>query len=278
MFLVIPPQIWVERTLAGVPFDSYWQFWGTVFTLVPYPRGNLSWHHLWFLPYILTFSLGGLPLFVFLRGPSGHAFVERLVRLCARPLGVYLLALPSVAVAFFLGPRWPVTMNLISDWANLASSLLSFQFGYVVSSSAHFLALVERRRHEFLCVAAGWAVLVFAIRLDSPARLSGQGRLLAFSVIDSYFAFTMILALVGWSRARFNRPSALLRAANEAVYPFYIVHQTVTVLLGYAWLGWIAPFPLKFAALLAGTFAGSWVFYEAVRRHPLTRVLFGMKA
>jgi hypothetical protein len=35
---------------------------------------------------------------------------------------------------------------------------------------------------------------------------------------------------------------------------------------------------VKFAALLAGTFAGSWVFYEAARRHPLTRVLFGMKA
>ncbi len=85
-----------------------------------------------------------------------------------------------------------------------------------------------------------------------------------FSLVDCYVAFTMILALVGWSRAALNRDSTVLRRANEAVCPFYIVHQTITVLLGYAWIGWRAPFAVKFAALFAGTFLGSWRFYEAV--------------
>jgi hypothetical protein len=50
--------------------------------------------------------------------------------------------------------------------------------------------------------------------------------------------------------------SRALRYANTAVYPFYIVRQTITILLGYAWLGWHASFAVRFPALFAGTFLG----------------------
>ncbi len=57
MFVIVPPQVYVERVVAGEHYSSYFDFWGTVFKLVPYPKGNLSWHHLWFLPYILTWLI-----------------------------------------------------------------------------------------------------------------------------------------------------------------------------------------------------------------------------
>jgi surface polysaccharide O-acyltransferase-like enzyme len=121
-------------------------------------------------------------------------------------------------------------------------------------------------------------ILFYAIRL-SPlvGKLPGVARLVIFVAVDSYFGLGVILALVGWSRAKLNRNSAALRYANSAVYPFYIVHQTITILLGYAWLGWNAPFAIKFPALFAGTFLGSWLCFELVRRTPVIRVLFGMK-
>ena len=85
--------------------------------------------------------------------------------------------------------------------------------------------------------------------------------------MDSYFGLAVILALVGWSRAKLNRDSAALRYANTAVYPFYIVHQTITILLGYAWLGWDVPFAVKFPALFAGTFLGSWTLLRGCAPH-----------
>ncbi len=54
-------------------------------------------------------------------------------------------------------------------------------------------------------------------------------------------------------------------------------YQTITILLGYAWLGWNVPFAVKFPALFAGTFLGSWFCYEAVRPTRVMRVLFGLK-
>jgi hypothetical protein len=279
MLVVIPPQIYVERMLAGWHYGNYFEFWQTVFTGVPYPRGNLSWHHLWFLPYILTYSVIGLPLFAVFRSRPGRDVVDALVRLCEIRGFIYLIAVPNIMVAWFLGPRWPSTMNLVSDWANFTGYLLMFLWGFVLCSSPRFLDLVERRRRECLVVGAGLTVLLFAAHpgplLDGLAL---PLRRFLWELINACFSTAMILTLLGWSRALLNRESAVLRWATAAVYPFYIVHQTITVLLGYWWLGWNAPIALKLPALMAGTILGSRICFEVFRRTRFTRLLFGMKA
>ena len=278
MLVVIPPQIYVERVLAGGHYSSYLAFWQTVFTSGSYPRGNLSWHHLWFLPYILTFCVIALPLFAFLRSRAGRVAVDGLVRWCEIPGLIYLIAVPNLIVAWFLGPRWPSTMNLVSDWANFTSYFLTFLWGFLVCSSPQFIDLIERRRREYSIAATLMTLLLFAAH-PGPllAALPPQPRRFAWELISALLSVAMILALVGWSRARLNRDSTALRWATTAVYPFYIAHQTITVLLGYWWLGWNAPIAVKFPALVAGTILGSWLCFEAVRRTRVTRVLFGMK-
>jgi hypothetical protein len=279
MFVIVPPQTYVERILAGWHYASYFGFWATIFTFAPYPRGNLSWHHLWFLPYLLTFSVLGLPILALLRGRRGSAFVDHLARLCELPGVIYLLNIPNIAAAIILGPHWPRTDSLTADWAYFTRWLLAFLLGFIVCGSDRFLGLVEHRRREFLWVAGTMVILVYAVRIGGTlAALSVQKRFWVTTVVDSYFAMAMIFALVGWSRVKLNRDSIALRWANSAVYPFYIVHQTITILLGYAWRGWPVPFAIKFPMLFAGTFLGSWVLYEGVRRTRGTRVLFGMKA
>jgi surface polysaccharide O-acyltransferase-like enzyme len=52
MFVVVPPQIYYEHILD---YNSYWEFYKTVFQFVPYPRGSFSWHHLWFILYLFLF-------------------------------------------------------------------------------------------------------------------------------------------------------------------------------------------------------------------------------
>jgi surface polysaccharide O-acyltransferase-like enzyme len=278
MFVIIPPQIYVERVMAGWHYTSYWAFWGTTFTTGAYPKGNLSWHHLWFLPYILTYSLLGLPLFAALRTRAGRAWSDGLARLCDRPGFIYLLNLPNIAVGLWLGPHWPTTHNLTSDWADFTGSLITFLWGFIICGNPRFLDLIERRRREFLYVALGMTVLFYGRSLPQVLPNASHFQwLILNNLIDAYFGMAMILSLVGWGRALLNQDSAALRYATAAVYPFYITHQTITILLGYAWLGWNVPFVLKFPALFGGTLLGSWLIYEAVRRHPLSRLLFGMK-
>ncbi|NLT49891.1 MAG: acyltransferase family protein, partial [Ignavibacteria bacterium] len=74
MLVIVPPQIYFER-IAN--FTSYWDFYKTVFAFIPYPDGgSLSWHHMWFVLYLLLYSILALPLLSFLRKNSEGKFVN----------------------------------------------------------------------------------------------------------------------------------------------------------------------------------------------------------
>jgi surface polysaccharide O-acyltransferase-like enzyme len=69
-----------------------------------------------------------------------------------------------------------------------------------------------------------------------------------------------------------------LKYTNEAVLPFYILHQTVVLSLSYFVVQWAIPDGLKFMTILVGSLAASVGLYEClVRRSNLMRVLFGMR-
>jgi hypothetical protein len=50
MLLIVPPQIYFERLFRGQWDGGYLQFFfERVLQFQPYPEGNFSWHHLWFI-------------------------------------------------------------------------------------------------------------------------------------------------------------------------------------------------------------------------------------
>jgi glucans biosynthesis protein C len=271
MLVVVPPQIYFERLTRGQFHGSYLEFWPTVLRGVPYPEGNTSWHHLWFVAYILVYSLLGIPLFMLLKSDRGRKAIHRLAGFLELPGAIYLVNIPNLMVAWLLGPHWPATNNLVADWANFTGSLLTFLWGFTICGSGRFLSLIERKRREFLVFACVMTVVFYAAPFLPVDRLT-RGVL-----IDSYFALGWILTAVGWSRAKLNRPSRALAYATEAVYPFYIFHQTITVTVAYYMIPWSAPVAVKFPLLAAGTFGGSWLAFEILRRIPPARVLIGLK-
>ncbi len=273
MFVVVPPQIYFERLWRGQFTGSYASFYPRVFDFVPYPQGNFSWHHLWFVAYLFVFVTAGLPVLWWLRTAPGQRLIDRLAALLERhPWTLYLVGCPSVAVAMLLGPRWPTTNNLTSDWANLIGSFVTFLWGFVLCSRRSMLDLLERRRHELLAGAATVAIIFFTLRATrTPLPLFGR------ALLTSYYGFFWILMLVAWFRRYLNRPSPWLSYANEAVYPFYIAHQTIIVAAGFFLIQQPWGIGPKLLAAMAAAFFGSWAVYELARRTAITRLLFGMK-
>ncbi|MBI4905542.1 MAG: acyltransferase family protein [Acidobacteria bacterium] len=268
MLAVVPPQIYFERLYRHQFNGSYFEFWPSVLNGVPYPQGNTSWHHLWFVVYILVFSVLCIPIFVALKSAAGRRAVDALAGFCEKPGAVYLINIPNIIVALVLSPHWPTTHNLVADWANLTGSLLTFLWGFVICGSGRFLDLITRRRREYLIFALAMTVVFYTVhRADLLSRI----------LVDSYFTLGWILTAIGYSRAYLNRESAFLTYATEAVYPFYIAHQTVTVAIAYYMVPWNAPISVKLPLLALGTFLGSWMVFEIVKRTALTRLLFGLR-
>ena len=75
-----------------------------------------------------------------------------------------------------------------------------------------------------------------------------------------------------------NFTNRVLQYANEAAYPFYILHQTVIIIIGYFVVRWNVNLWLKYGVIAIGALVMTLLLYEVcVRRTKVTRFLFGMK-
>ena len=70
----------------------------------------------------------------------------------------------------------------------------------------------------------------------------------------------------------------LARYAGEAQLPFYVLHMTPMVVIGFYVVQWEASAAVKYLAISLSTLVVRLVLYDVgVRRTELTRFLFGMR-
>ena len=90
--------------------------------------------------------------------------------------------------------------------------------------------------------------------------------------------WSWVLALFGFSAKHLNKKSKLLSYSNQAVYPFYILHQTVIMVIAHYLVNLEWSLGIKASIMVIGTFGISWFIYEFfIRRWNYVRSLFGLK-
>ena len=67
ILVIVPPQIYIERISQGFAYGSYANFYLQSFSTGLYPYGNISWHHLWFVAYLLIYSVLSVPVLFYIR-------------------------------------------------------------------------------------------------------------------------------------------------------------------------------------------------------------------
>lgn len=266
IFLVVPPQIYAERVWRGQFHGSYAAFWPSVLDFVSYPKGSFSWHHLWFVAYLFTFCLLALPLFAWFRGERGRAFLARAERFLARGANLWWLALGIFGGRFLLRD-FPETHDLVRDPKTLVFFGGLFLAGHLLGRMPALEArLVElRRAHTVLfCVLLPLALVNDALPMPL-GHLAYYGAIWAF-----------LCAALGHARHRLRKEMPWLRHAQSLAYPFYILHQTVIVVLGWRLLplGW-GPWAML-GVLLPGSFLVTWGLCEGVARVAWLRPCLGM--
>lgn len=276
MVLIVPPQVFVERIVKRQFSGDYFEFWIAHAFNGIYPEGNMSWHHLWFLPYLLLFSLVLIPLFLSLQKCPNTGFSSCLKLLVKNPLGLYVFIIPLYFIEVFVEPFFPVTHALIGDWFTIINCITLFFYGFLlITVKETFWLTVENYRKYFL--AAGFACFASMLFLtqnydDSAIRHFSEAFL---KVLNQW---SWILALFGFAAKYLNKKSKILNYSNEAVYPFYILHQTVMIVIAYFMIDINWSSGLKAFIMIVGTFGGSWFLYESlIRRWKYIRPLFGLK-
>ncbi len=277
MLLIVPPQVYIERIVDGDFTGSYLDFlMGPAYDGI-YPAGNFSWHHLWFLPYLFFFSLLLVPVFLQSRKAPNGKFLQWIRNGIARnPFKLYWFVVPLYFCEAMLEPFFPVTHALVGDWFTFVSSMFLFFYGFVLISvqDAFWKAVATVKQVSLVIGIVAFSLLAMRWLFVEDSTVIHFTE--ALVKVVNFWAW--ILAIFGYAAKYLNRSSNLLSYCNRAVYPFYILHQTITIIIAYFLIDLEWGFWSKFIILTIGTFGGSWLIYEfLIRRVFFLRPVFGLK-
>jgi peptidoglycan/LPS O-acetylase OafA/YrhL len=282
MLIIVPPQIYMERLTQGFK-GNFWSFYPTVFTTGTYPKGNLSWHHLWFICYLLVYDIVFAPVFVWLISGKGKALLQK-ANWMAKGTFIYLLIIPGVLVYTFMVMKFPETNMLVNDYAFLLYWLFYVLAGFICIANPAFMDSLERNRRTSLTIAFIGTLLINYLRWNKlePWHVYTDFKLAVgtyvFLAVSAVVAWMWVFAIVGYGKKYLNRKSPVLPYLNEAVYPFYILHQTVIVILTYYLMQTPDGVGLKYFFTVIVTFVISMgIFHLFIRPFGVMRFLFGMK-
>lgn len=257
---------------------THGEFSGSYFQYLPnYLLDDFDWQgaHLWYLWVLFLFSVVLYPLLRWFKG-RGQGVLSKLGDLLALPGAVYALALPAIVLVVLFDYYGPVMVHN-AGWAFIVYLWFTLA-GFLVVSDERLQASIQRLR---------WLSLPLGLILvGASIFLVGLGELPAFGTWRyelgwggrALGAWCCVLAILGFGRKHLNYTTPFLKYANEAVLPFYIIHQTVILSVGYFVVQWAIPDLLKWVIVLLVSFVLIMVVYEfPVRRYNVMRFLFGMK-
>ncbi len=267
IFVIVPPQIYIER-IVNHQFDGgYLDFIvQRVLQFEPYPAGNFSWHHLWFIAYLFVYSLLLLPLLSTLKIVCANH---------AHPVWLYLFSLLLGLNEAFLKPLFPETLNLVQDWYLFNHYLLFTLIGiYLASNAALWQWLMTTRRQQLLSAALFTALIFVGEAFDL-----WQDDTNADAFLANGFTMLWLLTFIGYGKRYLSFDSPTLHYLRDASYPVYILHQTITVIVGYFVIANDWHWGYKYVLVLTVTFVISYALYHGVIRHVnALRIAFGLKS
>jgi hypothetical protein len=294
MLAIVPVQAWVEARTNGAFQAGFGAFMLRYLQLRPWPDGGfggaefgMTWNHLWYLAYLWTYTI------CLAIGLAAH----RVIRSASRertpaPVGrtgiAWLAVLPvawGFVVLYLLEPRFGDTKALIGDWAQHAKYFPVFLFGYWLARRPDWWAAVRDHRRIPLVLAMiglgtymGLRIAGRALPAEDLAALPDLNWRAISDSAHALYAWNALLAIVGCAAAWLNRPRRWMPYANRAVYPWYILHQSLIVPLAALLIPLSLPGPIEAGLVLAGTIVGCAVLHHfVVLRVPALQPLFGVR-
>lgn len=302
LLVFVPPHLYCWLRADPAYQESYLKFYPRFFQVVP--KFDFPWFiaahpssmlfevaHLWFLYYLLAFTLLLLPLFLYLRRDAGAKWITRLASFCERPGAILVLGLPVGVIEAAL------QSENYGGW-NRYAYLLFLVYGYLMAGDPRFARAIRRHGLLALLLVMPATALGFTLyaRAANVGVYLGRGYALGnvlWRVLKGVGAWWSVVAILGlggrWLQHRADgwqagHPSShrfldrVLEYANEAVLPFYVLHETVVVVIGFSIVKWQASVWVKYWTISLVSLGVTLALYEfLVRRTAVTRFLFGMK-
>jgi glucan biosynthesis protein C len=276
--VICVPQTYASLRYWGEIQPGFLAFYRDYLGLGQYAFTMPEWQHLWYVVYVLAYAVVTVVCLPLLRlatraigapffGWAARGRAWRLLLIPAIPFGVYTLA---------LDPYFPKTNMLWGDWANVARTFTYFLVGFMAAKSEEFWAAVDRALPASIGFSMVLGSLLLAAWLNAFAVGADLWLLYLALLLKVFYAWSVIIMLLGLARKFANRPSPALTYLTAAVFPYYILHQTIIVVVGYWFTMHQVSVFVEAGTITAATVIGCAVGYEIIRRAGPLRILFGL--
>lgn len=289
MLVIVPPQSFYEVLDSRIPggyHDGYLAFWAR------YLAGDGSfcdddgcldlptWNHLWFVAYLWVYTV---VLWLLLKLAPGLLEKSRtgLARLMSGPGVLLWPAVLLAVVRLVLVARFESTHALVDDWYNHAQFFPMFMLGFLAARTDGVWKALKRLRWPALVIAVasyGLIVWYFYGAGYDEANPAPDALRMFQRVVWAINQWTSIAAILGFAFHLAPADSKALRYLTPAVFPVYILHQTVIVVAAYNLQPLNIPPLIEGPFLVLLTFAACFGAYEIIRRVRWMRPLFGLRA
>ncbi len=272
IFLLVPVQVYIEKIGQ---YPSLINFYLHMFDGV-YPTGNFSWHHLWFIVYLFFISLVFVPFIRFYRSKYYQTFEAGMERLASVRGGMLLLFLPLIISQIIVRPYFPEeTHAFANDWAFICLFSIYFLYGFILAGNQRMIDSIVRDRKIWLLTALALIVVMYTILGLSDYSRTGW---LIYDCLSILMSWAVTLAVLGYFRKFINRDHALRKPLNEAIYPFYLLHQPVLIVVAYFVVNLALPVLVKAIFIILISLSSIWLIYTfLILPFKPMRMIFGFK-
>ena len=272
IFILVPVQVYIEKIDQ---YSSIFTFYTHIFDGI-YPKGNFSWYHLWFIAYLFVIALIISPFLNLLRSSRFMAWVGSMEHIFTKPFGLNLIIIPLLLSQVILSNFFEMeTHDLVNDWATITYYLIFFLAGFIFLPVRSIAGAMTRYRKVYLAET----VLMMAVMLLVRGKVeSVRAAEVVYDVASIVMSWTCAVAVTGYARKYLDRNTPFRKTANEAIYPFYLLHQPVLVITGYLVVRLNIPVLMKVSLIMTSSLILILsVYWFLIRPFNVTRILFGMK-
>lgn len=281
VLVIVEPQSYYEMLYHGnLPCANLLNCYPRYLLTLPVRFTHFSFYHLWFLAVLFIFSLVGLPLFLnwSKKEKSPLSSLALSIHNPWKLMALLILPLALIDILLYPGTFWG-NRDHFGGWC-LIAHLLFFICGYLIFANPGLAGMLGR---------LGWFLIIFglgsAIALrpllghlfDWKSHFGSTGYAAA-QIFQALLSWCLLIGILNLGRRFFNYKNRFLSYASEAVLPFYILHQTVIIVVGYYVVQWRMPPALKYLIIVPISFSLIIGLYELpIKRINILRFLLGMR-
>jgi len=286
VFAIVPPQTYYQvveamqapGAAAGLSVENFY---------LRYVTGSGNWcaaedclstptyNHMWFVAYLILYTLALIPLLPLLRR------VPRAVSLLIAGPGLFLTPwLVMTALRATLFPIFHETHDFREDWYLHALYFSTLLFGFAVAKHQPFFDAVSRVRWVALIAAVlAWATLQAAYHTIPDDADVPAWAYVVFRSVRECQAWAAILAALGFAHRYLRHADGpVRRVLTEAIFPFYLIHQTLIVVAGHYLDAAALPLWLEAPLLIGATLTGCALLYLLGRAITPLRIWVGLRS